>query len=760
MFTALFNIPVDTIFDGLKAPTADAVKLKNNINAPTAVNAIRRAGRRMSNVAKRIAVNAEDLASQLNKLGRQTKVGFSTREIPESAVQTYGLISMALSSLSSQATRLQQQREEGRRRILHELHEHRRRVLAAADAEEPSDEEHDDTTSTGDSGAQPHAAAARCPRHAVVVQSALSNRSNESSTSSLHSEVNTEGLFRQLNEELIEQRKLLKPREAEELDLQWGMNPLGEYMSVETLPTLLSAFAGSLGLSALWQSLEETLARTRESLGGRHLYTSVTADELIRKEMEAVKIESEKQIKKLEFATDMDIGMEVMYLFVLDILGRDTAAAKIFIAKAEEDYQHTSVVSFSYKAFLWCCVVCLNAFFVYFAMLRGFQRGLAWQQSYLNACIIQFLLEIFLMQTTEVVWVQFVVPTLVSEEVKEAADSLLGIIHTLCGDLAAAHAGRGGDSENILNLTKYLFVSRQVAAKYSNSLESQLVLSYSTYMPQELARKWSPAYNRRRLLNLARTGHAKHRGENDRPQNIYYSSNSVFEITATTTTIVAIIGTTIYSVVLFFLTFSIIEMLKALGSSPLHLQRIILHLAQPLFLAAIVYCVFVIWQNPVVSLPTLIGILLCLGAIQWIRKRQRPRVEVEENESAVPSLHQLARELHNADVKYDAAEECMDLQEAAPPSAVAEDPQPDTLSEVNLQLSSLALDRILEENLSSGSSSNVSLQFLSDEVREESPTSVCAASPPSEEEPIKLSWDDISSESSFPNYSVGNFFEI
>ena len=37
----------------------------------------------------------------------------------------------------------------------------------------------------------------------------------------------------------------------------------------------------------------------------------------------------------------------------------------------------------------------LNAFFVYFTMLKGMQREESWQKGFLLACIVQILIEVF-----------------------------------------------------------------------------------------------------------------------------------------------------------------------------------------------------------------------------------------------------------------------------------------------------------------------------------------------------------------------------
>ena len=62
-----------------------------------------------------------------------------------------------------------------------------------------------------------------------------------------------------------------------------------------------------------------------------------SGEALIRAEMNAVRKESLKKVEKLRFATDIHCGLEILHTFVLDLLGRGTPAAKIFLTKSEEE---------------------------------------------------------------------------------------------------------------------------------------------------------------------------------------------------------------------------------------------------------------------------------------------------------------------------------------------------------------------------------------------------------------------------------------
>ena len=113
--------------------------------------------------------------------------------------------------------------------------------------------------------------------------------------------------FAQLSTEIIAQRRLLKPTAQELFDVRWGLDPTGE-------------FARSTGparwLCCAWQ---------------------LDSENAIKAELLSVQKAAVERYDKLKLATDSHAGLELLHLFVLDILGRNTPAAQIFSSKASEE---------------------------------------------------------------------------------------------------------------------------------------------------------------------------------------------------------------------------------------------------------------------------------------------------------------------------------------------------------------------------------------------------------------------------------------
>jgi hypothetical protein len=225
---------------------------------------------------------------------------------------------------------------------------------------------------------------------------------------------------------------------------------------------------------------------------------SPRTEALIRKEVEFVKSETAKKVEKLNLATDKHTGLEILHLFIMDLLGRNTPAARIFETKSEEDFEHTRVVTVTSKRMAVVALVLINFFFVYFAMLTGFRRGLSWQRTYLVACIMQFVVEVILFETMECVWINCAIPALVSNEVRMAGQSVIEVVQHLCANGVV-------ESEMFLNAPDYLFVSTNVAKKFSHLMESILVQAYVSHLPGELAKTWQEDHSNMARIQRGRT---------------------------------------------------------------------------------------------------------------------------------------------------------------------------------------------------------------------------------------------------------------
>jgi hypothetical protein len=347
-------------------------------------------------------------------------------------------------------------------------------------------------------------------------------------------------LFEEFRIDLLQQRALLASRVQPSFDEKWGLDSRGSFES-----------------------------RTQQSWFGLRSSRRVSSETLIREEMKSVRNETLSKYEKLRLATNVQIGLELLHLFILDLLGRTTPVAQIFLRKTEQDFRHSMVITRSWKLVAWMIVILLNLFFIYFSLLRGLQRGVAWQHSYMMACVFQFLIEILFYETSECAIVQFVIPDLARHEVTSANYVIMQAIQQICG----SHT-RGKDA---LDAPRYLFVSTNLAQKFPGLLESVIIQSYHSHSPGPFSNVWKGSEATGPWWSPMRGTHRSKK---------------------------------------FFLTSLLVAWLQKLGALSPTLQRVIIHMLQPIVASGLVLLWFPLQKYP--ELWAVVGLLvLYLGYLVY-----------------------------------------------------------------------------------------------------------------------------------------------
>ena len=251
------------------------------------------------------------------------------------------------------------------------------------------------------------------------------------------------------------------------------------------------------------------------------------------------------------------------------------------------------VVSRTVKALAWVAVIVMNLFFVYFSMIRGLQRGYAWQQYFLMACVMQFFIEIFIYETSECAIVHFLIPNLVTAEVRSASYAMQQAVQRVCCSASDV-------STIILDAPRYLFVSANVAKRFPGLLESVIVLSYHSHSPGEIGKKW------KFVSNYSRTG--------ARVRN--------FAITAV-----------------------FLALLKNLGATSPTMQRVLIHSIQPLFVSMLILLWMFALSNPLFGAALLVLLVLAFAMVVRQYYIQRRNVASEIVPMAEDSSHSKATRL-------------------------------------------------------------------------------------------------------------------
>ena len=239
------------------------------------------------------------------------------------------------------------------------------------------------------------------------------------------------------------------------------------------------------------------------------------------------------------------------------------------------------------KRLAWLAVIAINAFFVYFSILRGSTRSTSWQIHYLWACCCQLLVEILIYETVECVWIHFTIPSLVREEVATAVET---VKHAT--NLAFQKEEK---ISMLLDSPKHFFVSRQLAEEFPNLFESAIVMAFQSYFPPS-------------DLDTISTLQAKENDENSRG----LMNNEVrVRQKKKNNVLMSFLQRYNLSVVL-------VALLQHLGTVSIRIQQVIIHTLQPILFACIVIFSLYLFKYPMMALVPLS--LLLYEAISYAHR--------------------------------------------------------------------------------------------------------------------------------------------
>mmetsp|Transcript_5901 Transcript_5901/g.13567 ORF Transcript_5901/g.13567 Transcript_5901/m.13567 type:complete len:505 (+) Transcript_5901:942-2456(+) len=336
-----------------------------------------------------------------------------------------------------------------------------------------------------------------------------------------------------------------------------------------------------------------------------HAYTLLPeAEQVVREDEDCASREAARLAQLLPCYTPQHAGVELLHVFMLDLLGRTTPAAKVFREKFGEDFQSSGVVSNEKKVLAGLFLFCANAFCIYYAILKGFSKGLQWQYQFLFASLVQVVLDLILFETVECLWLNVMVPHTVHAQVLWAVGELRTTARRLADPLAGAgaHKGRGF----FLNAPAHLFVAAKLAPALPRLLESMIVSSYCSHLPGQIAQTWphSPqAPSDEDAGQWWAQGQQGQQGQSRQSQSLLAHPWRWLR------------GLSVAAVLL----------LQGATTLPYLYQRVILRIGQPLVVAVAMVTIYFIVQNVFVVAAVLGAMCLLVGKLLYDRRQRRRR---------------------------------------------------------------------------------------------------------------------------------------
>ena len=137
----------------------------------------------------------------------------------------------------------------------------------------------------------------------------------------------------------------------------------------------------------------------------------------------------------LKFSAEDAYGACILHNLYIDLLGRHSAAGRLFWSYVKRDFIQIQYVSRYLQYFAIVALIMLNGGAIYYIMLKGVTRGKAWQAQFLRYYAFSFLSDAFFVQLLELVWMEVLLPSMVYKEVLEISKLLVSFLHSLEGSM-------------------------------------------------------------------------------------------------------------------------------------------------------------------------------------------------------------------------------------------------------------------------------------------------------------------------------------
>ena len=211
---------------------------------------------------------------------------------------------------------------------------------------------------------------------------------------------------------------------------------------------------------------------------------------IIRTCIDETKLLSKEKLANLKTAPDTQIAVEIIRLFVMDLLGRNSVASSQFLSKVESEFDVPFEVTQDAKYMTIGSLFVVNIICIAITLWQASTREYLWQAVYLGACCLHGLLMIGVFETTAVLLTYVAIPLTVADEIQHVFD----IIHDLSLKISSLKLFERNEEVHrvpvLVDVPTYLFVSHKVAKQYSRLIESMVVLSYESFLPGKMSKKW------------------------------------------------------------------------------------------------------------------------------------------------------------------------------------------------------------------------------------------------------------------------------
>lgn len=221
----------------------------------------------------------------------------------------------------------------------------------------------------------------------------------------------------------------------------------------------------------------------QSNLGSKEAHIANSTKLVLLEIMEKQRKNTITYYDKLKDYPDMHCGIELIRLFILDLLGKNSPYAKIFNQKFNKEFPIVSPIKYQKKFILIFFLILITS---------GTNILVAYVSSFLNSnyhilllemIILLYFIIILVLETFTTFFLHIFVPLLAKKEVQKVYSILINLIKDLCIPSAS-------NSKFFLDITEFLFLSSSLGKKLPDIPESLILGAYHAHLPGSYSWNW------------------------------------------------------------------------------------------------------------------------------------------------------------------------------------------------------------------------------------------------------------------------------
>jgi len=205
--------------------------------------------------------------------------------------------------------------------------------------------------------------------------------------------------------------------------------------------------------------------------------------EKIARDMFDIEMSTQEYSFRLQDIQSAESSVLLLYIFVLDLLGRNSVFANIYSKKVDLYRLHKIKVPIAIKLFTFLLILGCDGVAIYFTSLIASEENRTWNIAVLICALGYLFLDLVIFETAKLFWIHLMIPSLIIPVIRNAENVILSLV-----DISS---NTNLEEDQTFSASDYIFVSASTAKSFPEKLESALILSYRNPYPDNYWVTWN-----------------------------------------------------------------------------------------------------------------------------------------------------------------------------------------------------------------------------------------------------------------------------